>query len=79
MSTSTLITLILFFASLFFGLIQWIVTNLFVKKMDELNQSFKELSNKLEHYVKVQDHKDDYIRLDRRIEKIEDKLFNKVD
>lgn len=74
MTVSVVLSVGLFCASLVFGLVQYIVTNLFTKKLDELNAGFKELAGKLEQYVKVQDHKEDLGELKRRLEKIEDKV-----
>lgn len=75
MTTPVIVTICIFIANSIFGLLWYIVTNMFLKKLDELNASFKELSGKLEQYVKVQDHKDDLSEVKRRLEKVEDKVF----
>lgn len=54
------------------GLGVFIIHHMFIKKLDKLQTSFEKMAERLEQYVKIQDHKEDLSEVKRRIEKLED-------
>lgn len=79
MTLTVMVSIALFTLSIIFNLISYVVTNLFVKKMDQLLVSFDKMAEKLEHYVKVQDHKDDLNELRKRMDRLEDRANDHKD
>lgn len=73
MTAGLITTIALFITSLIFNLVGFLIVNLFIKRIDKLTEGFEKMADKLEQFVKVQDHKDDVSELKKRIEKLEDK------
>lgn len=67
----------LFAAGVLFALVQFIVANVFLKRMDEIVTTVKELSKDLhrqyELFVLKENHYRDLDELKKRIEKVEEK------
>jgi cell division protein FtsB len=68
MELSTVITI---GVNMLFALLMFIFQKLFIERLDKLQQSFEKMADKLEQYVKIQDHKEDMYELTKRVEKNE--------